>query len=88
MSLSSERIWATVSGGSRAGRVQFCGKNSAALLILMPFVMGMQQVKFLQWSGACMMKKPSVPLSAHEPPFIGRSCVSTPHPAGARGVAM
>ena len=34
------------------------------------------------------MKKPSVPLLAHEPLFIGLSCTSTLHPAGSMGVAM
>ena len=34
------------------------------------------------------MKNPSVPLSAHDPRFIGLSCTNTLQPAGARGVAM
>ena len=32
------------------------------------------------------MNKPSVPLSAQEPLFIGLSCTGTLHPAGAMGV--
>ena len=74
-----------MSGGSRAGELQFCGKNSMVLVVLMLMVLGMWQVKFLQWSGACVMKNPSVPLSAHEPLFIGLSCTNT---LQARGVAM
>ena len=88
MSLSSERMRATVSNGSRVGRLQFCGKNSTVLLVLMLLVLGMQQVKFLQWSGACVMKNPSVPLSSQDPLFIGLSCTDTLHSARARGVAM
>ena len=34
------------------------------------------------------MKKPSVPLSSHEPLFMGLSCTKTLHPAGAKGVAI
>ena len=41
MSLSSERMWDTVSSGDKIGRLQFCGKNSTVLLVLMLLVMGM-----------------------------------------------
>ena len=71
----------TVSSGVGTGALVQSGKNSTVLDVLIALVIGMQHSQFLQCSGDLLMKKPSVPLSAHEPRSIGLSCASTFVPA-------
>ena len=64
------------------------GKNSTAFKVLIALVTGMQHLWFLQHSVALLMKKPSVPPSAHEPQSIGLSCTRTFVPAIDMGCFM
>ena len=70
-----------VSSVSGMGVLAQLGKNSTVLDVLIALVIGMQHLQFLQCSGALLMKKPTVPLSSHDPQSTGLSCTATLVPA-------